>query len=392
MPGSAARGLAAAHHPCHVRSPGPGPITVSLAWPHPDAGGRLPLFEVAEAIDRSPVAGVVAAPAAPRRPRFVDLDPAWGLAPTSARLDRLVRAILAESRAWNPRTLRGPRRRRRGGTTRWPRRVGSTRRSLTSSPGSAGGSGRTSLARSRPSAGWPGRSPGHPMRSTPLCSGGWPTSWRRIVRGPSGHPLQHRRGVGAPRTPPAVALGTRRRVARPRPSSKGLAGPTRPRRRPERRGVFRRGRHRRGCPGDPGLAAGLNARGTGLSRGDDQARRLWLELESELGRRCEQIDGIVAIAEHCRSLSVTERTVLQTSRQSIDAVAPDHFAPETSSTSPPPGDHAVLLDGSSGSFLLTFGPTEDRRDANVLLSWAWSINVLPGAFPVARDRKGRGHL
>ena len=68
-------------------------------------GGRLPLFEVAEAIDRSPVAGVVAAPAAPRRPRFVDLDPAWGLAPTLARLDRLVRAILAESRAWNLRDL-----------------------------------------------------------------------------------------------------------------------------------------------------------------------------------------------------------------------------------------------------------------------------------------------
>ncbi|MBV8232271.1 MAG: UvrD-helicase domain-containing protein, partial [Planctomycetaceae bacterium] len=68
-------------------------------------GGRIPLFEVAEAIDRSPVAGVVTAPAAPRRPGIVDLDPAWGLAPTSARLDRLVRAILAESRAWNPRAL-----------------------------------------------------------------------------------------------------------------------------------------------------------------------------------------------------------------------------------------------------------------------------------------------
>ena len=47
-----------------------------------------------------------------------------------------------------------------------------------------------------------------------------------------------------------------------------------------------------------------------------------------------------------------------------------------SSTSPLAGDHAVLLDGSSGSFLLAFGPTEDRRDADVLLSWAWSINVL----------------
>jgi len=63
-----------------------------------------------------------------------------------------------------------------------------------------------------------------------------------------------------------------------------------------------------------------------------------------------------------------------------------------SSTSPLPGDHAVLLDGSSGSFLLTFGPTEDRRDTDVLLSWAWSINVLPGVFPVARDGKGCGHL
>ncbi len=42
MPRSAARGLAAAHHPCHMRSSGPGPITVSLVWPHPDAGGTAP--------------------------------------------------------------------------------------------------------------------------------------------------------------------------------------------------------------------------------------------------------------------------------------------------------------------------------------------------------------
>ncbi len=68
-------------------------------------GGRLPLVEVAEAIERAPVPDVIAAPAAARRPRFLDLDPTWGLAPTSARLDRLLRAILADPRAWSLKDL-----------------------------------------------------------------------------------------------------------------------------------------------------------------------------------------------------------------------------------------------------------------------------------------------
>jgi hypothetical protein len=44
--------------------------------------------------------------AAPRRPRFVDLDPSRGLSTTEARLDRLVRAILAHPRASGPKDWR----------------------------------------------------------------------------------------------------------------------------------------------------------------------------------------------------------------------------------------------------------------------------------------------
>ncbi len=42
----------------------------------------------------------------PRRPRFVDLDPSRRLAPTEARLDRLIRAILAHPRAFDPKGWR----------------------------------------------------------------------------------------------------------------------------------------------------------------------------------------------------------------------------------------------------------------------------------------------
>jgi hypothetical protein len=41
-------------------------------------------------------------PGRPRRPRHLDLDPSLGLAPTAARVDRLVRAVLADVEALDP--------------------------------------------------------------------------------------------------------------------------------------------------------------------------------------------------------------------------------------------------------------------------------------------------
>jgi hypothetical protein len=44
-------------------------------------------------------------PNRPRRPRHLNLDPALGLGPTAARVDRLVRAVLADVEALNPGAL-----------------------------------------------------------------------------------------------------------------------------------------------------------------------------------------------------------------------------------------------------------------------------------------------
>jgi ATP-dependent helicase/nuclease subunit A len=68
--------------------------------------GRPPLIEIAERIDATPVAPAAQPDGSRRdRPRFVDLDPARVLPPTLARLDRLVRAILADPRALSVRDL-----------------------------------------------------------------------------------------------------------------------------------------------------------------------------------------------------------------------------------------------------------------------------------------------
>jgi ATP-dependent helicase/nuclease subunit A len=72
----------------------------------PVSNRRPPLIEVAEAIERVPVRDDVAPMAAPRRPRFVDLDPSRGLTTTEARLDGLIGAILAHPRAIGPKDWR----------------------------------------------------------------------------------------------------------------------------------------------------------------------------------------------------------------------------------------------------------------------------------------------
>jgi hypothetical protein len=64
------------------------------------------LREVAETILRATVVEeTTPRPIRPRRPRFVDLDPAAELPPTLARLDRLIRAILADPRAFHPKEV-----------------------------------------------------------------------------------------------------------------------------------------------------------------------------------------------------------------------------------------------------------------------------------------------
>jgi ATP-dependent helicase/nuclease subunit A len=67
---------------------------------------RPDLREVAETILRATVIEeTTPRPIRPRRPRFVDLDPAAELPPTLARLDRLIRAILADPRAFHPKEV-----------------------------------------------------------------------------------------------------------------------------------------------------------------------------------------------------------------------------------------------------------------------------------------------
>jgi ATP-dependent helicase/nuclease subunit A len=63
---------------------------------------RSPLDEIAQAITAAPLPPERGSPAASYRPRFVDLDPARGLSPRAARLDRLVRTILADPKLFQP--------------------------------------------------------------------------------------------------------------------------------------------------------------------------------------------------------------------------------------------------------------------------------------------------
>jgi len=74
----------------------PGLVRPSSARTRPD------LLEVSRAIREGSLTVRPPAATTPRRPRFVELDPAIGLATTSARLDRLVRSILADPRAYEP--------------------------------------------------------------------------------------------------------------------------------------------------------------------------------------------------------------------------------------------------------------------------------------------------
>ncbi|MGE5756753.1 MAG: UvrD-helicase domain-containing protein, partial [Planctomycetaceae bacterium] len=63
-------------------------------------GWRPPLDAIAAAIAATPAPPASPPPPAARRPRFVDLDPARGLSPRAARLDRLVRSILADPKCF----------------------------------------------------------------------------------------------------------------------------------------------------------------------------------------------------------------------------------------------------------------------------------------------------
>ena len=92
-------GRAAARVEVIEASEPPGQIRTGLGRARPD------LPAVAEAIREG---GMVAGPdptPEPTRPRLVELDPASGLSTTSARLDRLVRSILADPRALEPKGL-----------------------------------------------------------------------------------------------------------------------------------------------------------------------------------------------------------------------------------------------------------------------------------------------
>jgi ATP-dependent helicase/nuclease subunit A len=71
------------------------------------AGGRPrpKLLRVARTITAAPVLTEPIAPTRARRPRWLDLDPAASLPPLAARVDRLVRAILADPAALDPKKL-----------------------------------------------------------------------------------------------------------------------------------------------------------------------------------------------------------------------------------------------------------------------------------------------
>jgi ATP-dependent helicase/nuclease subunit A len=81
----------------------PGPCeSGSEAGPLPARNTRRPLDEIARTITAAPPPPTRVPPAAASRPRFIELDPARGLSPRSARLDRLVRTILADPKSSQP--------------------------------------------------------------------------------------------------------------------------------------------------------------------------------------------------------------------------------------------------------------------------------------------------
>ncbi|MEO6810370.1 MAG: UvrD-helicase domain-containing protein [Isosphaeraceae bacterium] len=63
---------------------------------------RPRLLDLAQLIINTTVEPESVQPRRPRRPRHLNLDPASGLGPTAARVDRLVRAVLADVEALNP--------------------------------------------------------------------------------------------------------------------------------------------------------------------------------------------------------------------------------------------------------------------------------------------------
>jgi ATP-dependent helicase/nuclease subunit A len=91
------------------------PTLAVVVAPPPEPAGRArrnrpKLLRVAREIDRLTNAGagattagaVLAPPAVPRRPRFIDLDPAIGLGARDARADALLRVLLASPAALDP--------------------------------------------------------------------------------------------------------------------------------------------------------------------------------------------------------------------------------------------------------------------------------------------------
>jgi ATP-dependent helicase/nuclease subunit A len=88
-------------------------ITVTWECPDPPAPGsedgplplrktRTPLVEIAQRMTEVLTAPARVPRATASRPRFIDLDPGRGLSPRSARLDRLVRTILADPKSFQP--------------------------------------------------------------------------------------------------------------------------------------------------------------------------------------------------------------------------------------------------------------------------------------------------
>jgi len=79
------------------------PPTIPAPSPRgPSSRSRPRLLEVARAIREASSGPGDPPPTDPRAPRFVDLDPATGLSSTAARLDRLIRSVLADPRAVEP--------------------------------------------------------------------------------------------------------------------------------------------------------------------------------------------------------------------------------------------------------------------------------------------------